>query len=102
MGKLWSLMGPDEDVLYFKDAAKLFGYEPKSLRQLIAEGRFPAPRGFGQNTYYTGDDVAAIRLLLGRWQPQDEPPDEDAENVAKVPKTGVKGRKSAEVGETQP
>ena len=73
MGKPWQLMGPDEDVLTFEATARLFGYEVRSLKKLILEGRFPSPRGVGNNLYYTGDDVAAIRLLLGRWQPSSQP-----------------------------
>ncbi len=70
MGRQWSLLGPDEDYLTFEATARLFGYEVSSLRRLVREGRFPSPRGLGGNSYYAGEDVAAIRLLLGRWQPE--------------------------------
>ena len=53
--------------------AELFGYEPSSLRRLIAEGRFPPARGLGANQYYTGEDVALITLMFGRWGPQTPP-----------------------------
>lgn len=91
MGKLWQLMGPDEDVLTLEQTARLFGYEVRTLRRLISEGRFPAPRGFGQNLFYTGDDLSAVRLLLGRWQPQEEP-DAGAHESGQNPHKGGRNR----------
>jgi hypothetical protein len=73
MGRLWQLNGPDEDVLTLAQVARLFGYEVKSLRKLIKEGRFPPPRGIWPKEYYTGEDVAAARHYFGRWQPEAEP-----------------------------
>lgn len=89
---MWPLPGPEEDELSLKAVALLFDYDVRSFKRLIAQGLFPAPRGFGQNLFYTGDDVAAMRLLLGRWRPQEEVADEDEphETVQKR----IKGDKS--------
>lgn len=70
MGKLWHLMGPEEDRLDFDAVARLFGYEPDTFSRLVDQGFFPAPRGLGHAVYYTGDDVAAMTLLAGRWGPR--------------------------------
>lgn len=69
MGRIWPLNGPEEDRLTFDEVAKMFGYEPGSLRRLVGEGRFPPPRGIGLGQYYTGEDVAIVWLMFGRWQP---------------------------------
>lgn len=73
MSRSWKLDGPDEDILTLEQVARSFGYEVKNLQRLIREGRFPPPRGLAPNSYYTGLDVAVIRIMLGRWQPAAAP-----------------------------
>lgn len=73
MGRLWPLNGPEQDRLWFDEVARLFGYTPEYLKEMIAEGRFPSARGEGNALFYTGDDLAAVTLLLGRWKPQKPP-----------------------------
>lgn len=74
MARTWNLDGPEQDRLSFDEAAKLFGYEPGTFRNLVREGKFPPPRGFGQNAYYSGLDVAVMQEMAGRWMPQPSPP----------------------------
>ena len=92
MGRKWKLNGPDQDVLWFDEVARLFGYTSKYLRDLISVGHVPSPRGEGKSQYYTGDDLAAIYLLLGRWRP--------AENVPKEAESVGRRRISADDGQS--
>ena len=78
--------------MWFDEAARHFGYTPAYLREMIAEGRFPAARGEGERQYYTGDDVAAITLLLGRWKP--------AERSRKSPDKSERSRKNEDEPES--
>ena len=56
----WIFHGPDRAKMSLAAVARYFGYEPRSLKDLIRSGHFPPPRGQGANEYYTGADVAAI------------------------------------------
>lgn len=71
----WHIVGPDVEKLSLEETARKFGYEPKTWRELIRQGRVPSPRGHGSNTYYTGLDVAIITEMFGRWAPAEPDPE---------------------------
>lgn len=78
-------------IVWFDDAARRFDVKPDTLREWIAEGRFPAPRGSGNTLYYTEAELDHIieHDFLGRWKPR-PPPGETAGKSRKEPARGGK------------
>src|SRR5688572_8094353 len=58
-------------IIWFDEAAGRFKVTPDTLREWIAEGRFPAPRGHGNRLFYTQAELDDIveHDFLGRWKP---------------------------------
>ena len=82
-------------IVWFNAAAKRFSVHPDTLREWIAEGRFPAPRGDGNRLYYTEAELDAIieHGFYGRWKPQAA-----AGNAGrKEPETPARGRKERDL-----
>jgi predicted DNA-binding transcriptional regulator AlpA len=79
----WSLNGPDKEWFSLDDLVAYFGMSRKTIRKLIAEGRFP--RGIRPSPRtperWSGLDVAAYLYLQGRAQvgPAEEPEDSEEE-----------------------
>lgn len=72
-------------IVWFDEAARRFSVKPDTLREWIAAGRFPSPRGDGNRLFYTEADLDAIveHDFLGRWKPQEEPPAKGGKQPAK-------------------
>lgn len=65
------MAGKRATIVWFDEAARRFNVKPDTLREWIAEGRFPAPRGDGNRLYYTEAELQAMveHDFLGRWKP---------------------------------
>lgn len=66
--KLWSLEGPDALILDVDEVCKFFGIgSKKSLLRMVANHEFPCPVQHGGKLIWTGRDVAAHLVLMGRY-----------------------------------
>lgn len=71
-------------VVWFDDAAARWKVTPDTLREWIAQGRFPAPLGDGARQFYTEHDLETLIPFLGRWKPQEREPEKSRKEPDKT------------------
>lgn len=78
-------------IVWLDEAARRLGVSEDYLREGVAAGDYPAPRGVGNRLFYTEEDMDGIVLFFGRWRVQEKPG-----KVGKNPEKPGKGRKDPE------
>ena len=66
-----TFLRPEKDTLRIDEAAAWLGITAATIKWLVRRGMFPRPRKLNrsQPAYWTAEDLAAIRPLLGRFRP---------------------------------